>query len=92
MILQQELNMHKMCSKLVPKVLTSEQKKATCVMSETFLNDLKSDDSLFSQIISGDESWVFKYDPSTKHQPVQWKIREEPRHKKEKCRARSKRQ
>ncbi len=56
MILRQELNMQKMYSKMVPKVLTPEQKQTCVFMAETFLNNLESDDSLLSQIITGDES------------------------------------
>ncbi len=53
-ILRQELNMRKVCSKMVPKVLTPEQKHACVVMDKTLLNNLESDDSLLSQIITGD--------------------------------------
>ncbi len=38
-ILQQELNMWKVCSKMMPKVLTLEQKQARVFMAETPLND-----------------------------------------------------
>ncbi len=52
-------------------------------MSETLLNNIESDNSLLSRIITGDESWVFKYDPFTKCQTMQWKTRK-GRHKKNK--------
>ncbi len=82
--LQQELNMQKVCLKMVPKVLTPEQKLTRVFMAETLPNDLESNDSLLSRIITGNESWVFEYDPSTKRQTMQWKTPEEPRHKKSK--------
>ncbi len=69
---------------MVPKVLTPEQKQAHMLVAETLLNDWESNDPLLSQIITDDESWVFEYDPSTKHQTMQWKILEEPQHKKAK--------
>ncbi len=48
------------------KLLTPEQKQVRVFMAESLLNDLKSDDSLLSQNITGDMSWVFEYDTSTK--------------------------
>ncbi len=92
MILRQELNMRKVCSKIVLKVLIPEQKQARMFMAETLLYDLDSNDSLLSQIITHNESSVFEYDPSTKCQTMQWKNLEEPWHKKAKSLARSERQ
>jgi len=34
------------------------------------------------QIITGDETWVYGYDPETKRQPSQWKSAESPGPKK----------
>ncbi len=53
-------------------------------MTVALLNDVESDDSLLSQIITSDESWIFVYDLSTNHQTMQWKTLEEFRHKKAK--------
>ncbi len=44
---------------MVSQVLTCEQKQSRVFMAETLLNDLETDDSLPSQIITSDESWVF---------------------------------
>jgi len=35
------------------------------------------------QIITGDETWVYEYDPQTKHQSSQWKSADSQRPKKE---------
>ncbi len=67
-ILQQNLEMKKVCSKLVLKVLMPEQKKEQVFIAETFLNDCEADPTLPGWIIMGDESWVFEYDPFTKRQ------------------------
>ena len=34
------------------------------------------------QVITGDETWVFRYNPKTKRQSLQWKTEESPRPKK----------
>ncbi len=75
-VLQQNLEM-KVCLKLVLKVLTLEQKKERVFIAETFLNDCEAHRMLLGQNITGDESWVFEYDPSTKCQSVQWKRSDE---------------
>ncbi len=80
-ILQQNLEM-KECLKLVLKVLTPEQKKEQVFIAEMFLNDCEADPKLLRWIITGDESWVFEYDPSTNHQSMQWNRSDEPQHKK----------
>ncbi len=72
-ILRQNLKKKKVCLKLVLRVLTLEQKKERVFIAETFLNNCKVDQMLLGQIITGDESWVFKYDPPTKS--MQWKRR-----------------
>ncbi len=80
-ILQQNLELKKECSKLVLKVLIPE-KKERVFFAETFLKNCEEDTTLFGWIITGDESWVFKYDLSTTCQSMQWKKSDETRHKK----------
>ena len=49
----------------------------------TELRQLASDDeSLLSRVITGDESWVYGYDPETKRQSSQWRSPASPRPKK----------
>ncbi len=81
-ILWQNLEMKKVCLKLVLKVLMPEQKKERIFIAETFLNDCEADLMFLGWIIMGDESWVFKCNKSTKHQSMQWKRSDEPQHKK----------
>ncbi len=80
-ILWQNLEI-KVCSKLVLKVLTLEQKKKRVFIAEMFLNNWQTDPTLLGRIITGDESWVFEYDRSTKCQSMQWKRSDNPWHKK----------
>ncbi len=80
--LQQNLEM-KVCSKLVLKVLILEQKKERVFIVSTFLNVCEMDLTLFGWIIVGEKSWIFRYDPSTKHQSMQWRRSDELWHKKD---------
>ena len=46
------------------------------------LEKIKGNLYILRQIITGDETWVFQYNPETKRQSIQWKIAESPRPKK----------
>ena len=46
------------------------------------LEKIKGDPDILRQIITGDETWVFQYNPETKSQSMQWKIAKSPRSKK----------
>ncbi|GFX84360.1 mariner Mos1 transposase [Trichonephila clavipes] len=43
---------------------------------------INSDENFLKKIITGDETWVYGYDPETKQQSSQWKFPSEPRPKK----------
>ena len=43
---------------------------------------MEADEKLLENVITGDESWVFQYDPETKRQSRQWKSVSSPRPKK----------
>ena len=46
------------------------------------LEKIKDNPDIPRQIITGDETWVFQYNPGTKRQSMQWKTAESPRPKK----------
>ena len=64
--------MRKVCAKLVPKVLTDEQKENRVSISRELLDRVRGDPNFFEQVITGDETWVFEYDPETKRQSSEW--------------------
>jgi hypothetical protein len=70
-ILTSDLNIHCVAEKFVPRLLTSEQKDhrvAICLE----IRQRALDDQLFmSSIITGDENWVYWYEPETKKQSSQ---------------------
>jgi len=79
-VLTEELGMHRVAAKFVPRILTAEQKQQRVNVC-TELCQLTSDEEMFlSRVITDDESWV--YDPETKQQPSQWKSPTSPRPKK----------
>jgi len=60
-ILTEHLEMKKFCAKIVPKLLTPEQKlrrKECCVDWKTS----EENDEFLERVITGDESWIYEYD------------------------------
>jgi histone-lysine N-methyltransferase SETMAR len=53
--------------------MTADQKQQ-CVNICEELHQIASDNATFlTRAISGDESWIYSYDPETKQQTSQWK-------------------
>ena len=72
-MLHEDLGMRKMCAKMVPKLLTLEQKQLRSNICADMLDRIAREGTEWmSTIITGDESWVFEYDPETKRQSMQW--------------------
>ncbi|XP_072380520.1 protein GVQW3-like [Diabrotica undecimpunctata] len=81
-ILHDELNMKKVCEKLVPKKLTPDKKLVRQQIRSDFLERLHEEPQLIENIINCDETWIFKYDVETKRQSMYWKTPASPRMKK----------
>ena len=81
-ILTCDLNMHRVAAKFVPRLLTPEQKEHRVAICEELRQRALDDPSFMSRVITGDESWVYGYDPETKQQSSQWKSPGSPRPKK----------
>jgi len=74
-ILTKDLDMSKVCAKMVPKELTGQQKQRRV----TICQDLSErQDDILGHVITGDEIWVYQYDPETKRQSAQWKTANSP--------------
>jgi len=81
-VLTEELVIHHVAPKFVPRMLTADQKQQRVNVC-TELRQLASDDETFlSRVITGDESRVYGYDPETKRQSSQSKSPTSPRPKK----------
>ena len=54
-----------------PRVLTFEQKQQRLSISLELRDDAASDSSSLGNVITGDETWVYGYDPETRVQSCQ---------------------
>ena len=67
-ILTDHSHMRKICAKLVPKNLPVEQKANRLEICQDLLGRLEIEPNYWVKVITGDESWVFDYDPEIKRQ------------------------
>jgi len=81
-ILSEQLNMQWIAAKFVPRVLTQDQKDSRVAICQELKETVKNDPTLLLNVITGDESIVYAYDPETKLHSSQWKIPGSPRTKK----------
>jgi [histone H3]-lysine36 N-dimethyltransferase SETMAR len=81
-ILTQDLGMRRISAKFVPRLLSLEQKDCRLSVARDLSERAANDAAFLSSIITGDETWVFGYDPETKRQSSQWKTPSSPRPKK----------
>ena len=68
--------------KFVPRVLTQDQKDSRVAIFQELKETVINDPTLLLNVITGDESIVYAYDPETKLQSSQWKSPGSPRPKK----------
>ena len=73
--------MKKLCAKFVPKNLTIEQdnRKDACLH---LLERIQRDRNFSKNVITGDETRIFEYDPETKRQSREWHTSASPLPKK----------
>jgi hypothetical protein len=81
-ILTEDLDMRKLCSKMVPKNLTTEQKANRSDVCLDLLDRLEREPEFFRRVITDVASWTLEYDPKTKRQSREWYTANSPRPKK----------
>ena len=81
-ILTSTLGMRRIAAKFVPRLLTNDQKEHRVDVCEDLLQRMQEDPLFTSRLITGDETWVYGYDPETKQQSSQWKCPSSPRPRK----------
>jgi len=81
-IITEDLHMRKICAKLVPKNLSSELKDSRVLVSREPLDRVTSEPDFLQRVITGDETWVFEYNPTTKRQSSELHTSQSPRPKK----------
>jgi len=81
-ILTEDLQMRPVTAKFVPRLLTAEQKD-DCMSVCTDLRDrAQNDPNFMSSVNTGDERWIYGYDPETKQMSSQWSTASSPQPKK----------
>jgi hypothetical protein len=71
-IMLDDVGKKKVCTKFVPHLLTPEQKTLRMESCGNFVEMVEKDESVLSKIVTGDETWCFMYDPTTKRQSAEW--------------------
>ncbi|UYV78467.1 hypothetical protein LAZ67_16001563, partial [Cordylochernes scorpioides] len=72
-IVTKDLKLKKTPAKFIPRFLTNEQKLCRLATCENMLEMTKTDPEWKDKIITGDETWVYDYDPETKRQYAEWR-------------------
>jgi len=80
----EKLEMRRVSAKLVPRLLTDDQKENRVEMSDELLANANGNKTFFKNIITGDETWVYGRDVETKMESSQWIDKRSPRPKKKK--------
>lgn len=79
-ILKEKLGLKKVCSRWVPHSLSDEQKSARVKWCREMLKKYKNGKSkAVFDIVTGDETWLYFYDPPTKRESMVWIPKDAPR-------------
>jgi len=82
-ILTDDLHLKRVCAKFVPRLLTDDQSEQRQTIVRDLFERSCEDVQFLKNIVTGDDPWVYRYDPKTKQQSSQWKGPKYPRPKKE---------
>ncbi|UYV81467.1 hypothetical protein LAZ67_20001272 [Cordylochernes scorpioides] len=72
-IVTEDLKLKKTPAKFIPRFLTNEQKLCRLATCEDMMEMTITDPEWKDKIITGDETWVYGYDPETKPQSAEWR-------------------
>jgi transposase len=81
-IVVEDLRKRKICSRFVPNSSAPEQKDRRTTACRDLIATADSDPDFFKKIVTGDETWCFAYDLTTKCQSAAWVGETSPRLKK----------
>ncbi|UYV65617.1 hypothetical protein LAZ67_3004885 [Cordylochernes scorpioides] len=70
-IVTEDLKLKKTPAKFIPRFLTNEQKLCRLATCEDMMEMTRTDPEWKDKIITGDETWVYGYDPETKPQSAE---------------------
>ncbi|UYV64573.1 hypothetical protein LAZ67_3001207 [Cordylochernes scorpioides] len=90
-IIKEDLQLKKTPSKFATKMLTIQQKENRVEVAKKMLEMVEENPNWKEKVITGDETWVYGYDPETKRQSMEWKGKDETRTKKSRlCKSKNK--
>jgi histone-lysine N-methyltransferase SETMAR len=72
-ILVDNLNMRRISAIFVPRLLSDDHKAHSISVCRELKQQARDDPNFICNIITGDETWVYGYDPEIKQQLSQWK-------------------
>ena len=81
-ILTDDQHMKRVCAKFVSCLLTDDQREKRQTIARDLFELSCEVVQFLKNIVTGDESWVYKYGPETKQRSPQWKGSTSPRPKK----------
>ena len=76
------LGYRKICAKWVPKKMTENQKQTRVDCCRDLTQMAQANPDFFERYITGDETWVYYYDPESRQQSMEWCHPNSPRPKK----------
>ena len=78
-ILHEQLGYSKLSARWVPKMLTPDMKQRRVECSQVLLDRYNSQPAdVERRLLTGDECWLYQYDPETKTQSMEWRCVDEP--------------
>ena len=78
-ILHDHLGLSKVSARWVPRMLTLDNKRRRVECATELLSRWNADAGAFEQrLITGDETWLYHYDPETKQASMEWRRPNEP--------------
>ncbi|GFW18654.1 protein GVQW3 [Trichonephila clavipes] len=81
-VVTEDLQLRKVCAKLVPKGLTQDQKELRVLRCQELLDLIQNEPDILNSVVTGDEFLMFEYDPELKRQSCEWHTKSSPRPKK----------
>jgi hypothetical protein len=81
-VLTKDLGLRKISAKMVPRILSDDQKQRRLDVCSDFSRQMAEGNNFLDRVIKDDESWCFRNYPETKRQNMQWKTSASPRPRK----------
>ncbi len=78
-ILKKDLGLTKIAARYVPKLLTQEQKQRRVQICQENLQRVQTEPFLLRHVVTGDESWIYCFDPVRKQKSSSWVSPQDPR-------------